>query len=96
MFVFLSLIATNLTLPLYLVDALAVLRLKNVPGAARVPALLRGAAAILAALYCGWILYGVAARPLLAGVGFGLAGVPVYLWSLRRQKRALAATGTLT
>jgi len=96
MFVFLSLIATNLTLPLYLVDALAVLRLKNVPGAARVPALLRAAAAVLAALYCGWIVYGVERRPLLAGIGFGLAGVPVYLWSLRRTNRAAAAMSTLS
>ena len=54
-----------------------------------------GAAAVLAALYCGWILYGIERRPLLAGIGFGLAGVPVYLWSLRRANRAAAALGTL-
>ena len=71
------------------------LRLKKVPGATRAPALLRGAAAVLAALYCGWILYGIERRPLLAGIGFGLAGVPVYLWSLRRANRAAAALGTL-
>jgi APA family basic amino acid/polyamine antiporter len=86
-FVFMSMAATILTLPLYLADSLAIVKLRRAGVAVRARGVLTTLAALLAALYCLWILYGAQARPLIWGAVLGLAGIPVYLWCTRTQQR---------
>jgi APA family basic amino acid/polyamine antiporter len=91
-FVFMSMAATILTLPLYLADSLAILKLRRSGIRVRARGRLISAAALLAVLYCVWILYGAERGPLVWGAVLGLAGIPVYLWCTRAQRRATLGT----
>jgi hypothetical protein len=51
---------------------------------------------LLALAYCAWASIGIGAKPLLWTLVLVGAGLPVYLWSLRVQRRAaLAAAAAL-
>ena len=91
-FALLIVIATAATLPLYFGSTLAFIVLRRrgqLPGGtarARLPF----AAACGAVLYCAWASLGIGAQPLLWAIALGGAGVPVYLWSQRLQRRTAA------
>jgi APA family basic amino acid/polyamine antiporter len=87
LFAFLTAMAVNLGLPIYFVAALAVLKF---PRASTRPVLWLAAA--LALGYCLWIGYGLERKPLLWGLVFALAGLPIYLaYAARARRRPLAA-----
>jgi len=92
-FAFFSVAATVLTLPLYVLDPLAVLRLRRAGDTPRRVGPVTAAAAILAVVYCVWIVWGVEAKPLIWGTLLGVAGIPVYFVCTRTQRqRAPAST----
>jgi basic amino acid/polyamine antiporter, APA family len=90
-FAFFSVAATVLTMPLYILDPLAVLRLRRAGDTTRSITPLTALAAVLAVLYCAWIIWGVEAKPLVWGTLLGVAGIPVYLACSRAQRRVVAA-----
>jgi APA family basic amino acid/polyamine antiporter len=85
-FAFLSVVTTAGSLPLYVADSLAVLRLRRAGAPLqRTRAMRHSAAALLTVIYCVWVSLGIGVRPLLWGVALGATGIPVYLWSTRRR-----------
>ncbi len=91
-------IATAATLPLYFGSTLAliVLRRRGELPAANARHRLPVAVPLLALAYCAWASIGIGAKPLLWTLVLVGAGLPVYLWSLRVQRRAaLAAPAAL-
>jgi len=90
-FAFFSVAATILTIPLYVLDPLAVLRLRRAGDTTRSVGPFTAAAAILAVVYCAWIVWGVEAKPLIWGTLLGVAGIPVYFVCTRVQRRVASA-----
>lgn len=91
-------IATAATLPLYFASTLAliVLRRRGELPAPRTRRRLPLVVPLAALVYCAWASIGIGAKPLLWTVVLVGAGLPVYLWSLRLQRRAaLAAPAAL-
>ena len=89
-FTFLSVVVTAANLPMYFCCSLAVLVLWRrgqvpKPGAREARWVI---AAALAVIYCLWACIGIGARSLLWALALSLAGVPVYWWYARMQKRA--------
>jgi basic amino acid/polyamine antiporter, APA family len=91
-FAFFSVAATVLTLPLYVLDPLAVLRLRRAGDTTRRVAPVTAAAAVLAVAYCVWIVWGVEAKPLIWGTLLGVAGIPVYFVCTRTQRQQAPAS----
>jgi basic amino acid/polyamine antiporter, APA family len=91
-FAFFSVAATVLTLPLYVLDPLAVLRLRHAGDTTRRVGTATAAAAILAVAYCVWIVWGVEAKPLIWGTLLGVAGIPVYFVCTRSQRQQAPAS----
>lgn len=91
-FNFMILLSTTATLVMYLLCALAVLRLLQRREA--MPARGRNAAlailGVLGAAYALWALWGAGAQALLWGGALLLAGLPVYFWMRRGRASALA------
>ena len=87
LFSFLTAMAVNLGLPLYLAGALAVLRLRRRPGAPAKRSGALAAVAVVALTYCLYVGYGLERRPLLWGIALGAVGVPVYLAGIWLQGR---------
>jgi APA family basic amino acid/polyamine antiporter len=79
-FAFLSVVVTAANLPLYLVCALAVIRLgrraKTAP--LRSGFSMWAVAAAIAAAYCVWVSIGIGVKPLLWTLALGAVGIPVY------------------
>jgi APA family basic amino acid/polyamine antiporter len=94
-FVFMSMAATILTLPLYVADSLAVLALRRSGAPVRARRPLTGTVAALGAVFCVWIVYGSERGPLIWGAALGLAGIPVYLWCTRAQRRGAPGGRTI-
>jgi APA family basic amino acid/polyamine antiporter len=90
-FAFFSVAATILTIPLYVLDPLAVLRLRHAGDTTREVGALTAAAALLAVAYCVWIVCGVEAKPLIWGTLLGIAGIPVYFVCTRVQRQQASA-----
>ncbi len=90
-FAFFSVAATILTIPLYVLDPLAVLRLRRAGDTTRTVGPFTAAAAVLAVVYCGWILWGVELKPLIWGLLLGVAGIPVYFVCTHLQRRVASA-----
>ncbi|HUA88111.1 MAG TPA: amino acid permease [Steroidobacteraceae bacterium] len=81
----LTTVAVYLTIPVYITSAIAVARLKRLDGQA--PTVAIAAAALLAVLYCLWLLYGVRPLEMVLGVALTLAGIPVYVACTRAARR---------
>lgn len=90
-FVFLSVIVTAANLPLYAGCSLAVVVLwRRRVGRIGRRELMWFLAAALSMTYCIWVFIGIGARSLLWAIALGACGAPVYLWSVRSRRRALA------
>jgi basic amino acid/polyamine antiporter, APA family len=90
-FTLLSVAAAILTIPLYVLDPLAVLRLRRAGDTTRAVGPFTAAAAILAVVYCVWIVWGVETKPLIWGTLLGVAGIPVYFFTTRSRRQAAAS-----
>jgi basic amino acid/polyamine antiporter, APA family len=89
-FTFLTVVVTAANLPLYLVCSLAVIMLTRRGQMARIGMRekMLFAAAVLGAAYCVWAFLGVGWQSLAWALALCGAGLPVYLVSWYRQRRA--------
>ena len=89
-FTLLIVVASAATLPMYFGCALAllVLRWRGEPAISTRPLGRTVALAGAALIYCVWVCFGIGGEPLWYTLLLAGAGVPFYLWSLRRRRRA--------